>query len=100
VECQGGREDVPATERTFPEIIEFLKAAKGPVTQNDVIERFGVTPSSAFRTLSVLAKDGLVRVTHHREGAHHWDTYTWVESSAPIPFRHRRNWGSGTFHHY
>lgn len=83
----------------FPEIIDFLKAATGPITRNDVIERLGVTPSSAFRTLSVLAKDGLVRVTHHREGAHHWDTYAWVESSAPIPFRHPRGWGSGTFHH-
>ena len=83
----------------FPEIIDFLKAATGPITRNDVIERLGVTPSSAFRTLSVLAKDGLVRVTHHREGAHHWDTYVWVESSAPIPFRHPRSRGSGTFHH-
>jgi hypothetical protein len=89
----------PRPSICFPEIIDFLKAATGPITRNDVIERLGVTPSSAFRTLSVLAKDGLLRVTHHREGAHPWDTYAWVVSSAPIPLRHPRSRGSGTFHH-
>ncbi len=83
----------------FPEIIHLLKTASGPLTRGEVIERLGVTPSTAFRTLTSLAKEGLVRMTHHREGAHHWDTYTWVESSAPIPFRHPRGQGSSTFHH-
>jgi len=65
------------------EIVELLKSAARPITRHEVIERLGVTPSSAFRTRLVLAKEGLVRVTHHREGTRHCDTAIIISGSNP-----------------